>query len=75
MFILFKQLEIGDKFHDGIYPCSGINKGKSMYSIYEKIDKSHAKCINQIGWGNTREVGKIKNFYANNKIWKVTDEI
>lgn len=67
----FTQLQIGEKFHDGIFPCSGINKGKSMYSIYEKIDKSHAKCIDQIDYDNIRAVGSIKVFSANNQTWEV----
>lgn len=69
----FTQLQIGEKFHDGVFPCSGINKGKSVYSIYEKIDKSHAKCIDQINYGNTRQVGCIKTFYANNQIWIIEE--
>ncbi len=67
----FTLLQIGEKFHDGKSTGAGINKGIISYCVYEKIDKSHAKCINQIGFGNTRAVGGIKTFSANSKTWEV----
>jgi hypothetical protein len=71
MKIYFKDLVNGEKFHDGKSRGSGINKDIMMWMEFEKISKSQAKCINQIGYDNNRWEGKIKDFAPFAWVWKI----
>jgi len=71
MRIYFKDLKNGEKFHDGKGHGAGINKDVIMWMEFEKISKSQARCINQIGYGNNYWEGKIKNFAPFAFIWKI----
>ena len=72
---LFKDLKIGDKFHDGKSKGMGINLNVIKWIEYQKIDKSHAKVINQIGYGNSRMINTIKTFSPYSIIFNLEDTI
>lgn len=65
----FKNILIGKEFHTGKLPSSyPYNiKEPEMFEVWKKIDLSHAKCIDQFGYGNRRSIGSI-NTFAPNKI-------
>lgn len=70
--MVFGNINIGVTFHAGKSYNLGAMKtayGLEQYLIWEKIDKSKAKCVNQIGYGNTRQVGDIKLFSYFKKIF------
>ncbi|MFA7157540.1 MAG: hypothetical protein WC123_07650 [Bacilli bacterium] len=66
---LFKDLAIGETFHDGKSFGAGANKHIQMWMEYKKISKSQAECINQIGYGNTRGIGGKYPFAPFKTIW------
>lgn len=49
----FHTLPIGAKFQD---------RPDTQHCVFEKTEKSKAKCIGQEGFGNTRQIGNIKPF-------------
>jgi hypothetical protein len=67
----FMNLEIGDKFHTGKSQGMGANSNVTRWIEFEKISKSKAKIINQVGFGNTRMVGTIQPFTAYSSVWKI----
>jgi hypothetical protein len=63
--IVFGKLEIGDNFHNSVSKNAGIHSNTYQWQEFSKISKSKAKCVNQIGYGNTRAVGNIYTFAYN----------
>ena len=59
----FHALPIGARFIDGVCRFSGYNAGTFGWHVWEKVDKSHAVCREQWGYGNTRFVG-VRNPFA-----------
>lgn len=73
MILLFQDLKIGDKFHTGKSTGSGFNKNIVSWMEFEKIDKSHARVIRQVNYGNTRLENTIQPFSANSNVWSIID--
>jgi hypothetical protein len=67
----FMNLAIGEKFHAGKSQGMGVNSNVTRWMEFEKVSKSKAKVINQVGYGNTRMVGTIQPFAANSPVWKL----
>ena len=38
--------------------------------VFEKVSKSQAKCVNQIGYENYRAVGALYSFGVNSQTWE-----
>lgn len=71
--LTFTQLNVGDHFR-----TSRITKPHGegwMWCEYEKISRSGAICTAQHGYGNTRQVGGLKNFSPNSIIFKLEEEV
>ena len=58
----FKDLIIGQQFHIGMSHGIGFNKDVIHKTIYEKVDKSHAKVIKS-DWA-PRQLNNIDQFSA-----------
>ena len=67
----FGKLSVGDKFHTGKSNGAGIKRDQIMWQEYQKVDKSHAVCTGQFGYGNTRQVGSKFSFGANKPVFKI----
>lgn len=68
---LFKDLQLGDKFHNGKSYGMGANSNILKWLEFEKISKSQAKVINQVNYSNTRLVGTIQSFGANCSVFDI----
>ena len=68
----FYELLIGDTFHTGKSYGSGLQSKIQYYMVYRKISKSEGICIEQVGYGNTRQVGDKKQFSAQKTVYPVT---
>jgi hypothetical protein len=60
--VSFKDIPIGSEFDDGVTEATGIRQGTPMWQTYRKVDKLHAVCTGQFGYGNTRLVGTERTF-------------
>lgn len=58
----FCNLKIGDKFHTGKAKGLGAQSGVTYWLEYQKTSPTKAVCINQVGYGNTRQIGLFKSF-------------
>ena len=67
----FKDLSMGAKFHTGKSFGSGANSNVEYWLEFEKNSKSTAICVNQIGFGNTRKIGKNQKFSSNDSVWEI----
>lgn len=67
----FHDLKIGDIFHVGKFD----NRGEMQYHVYRKMDKSHAICIEQHGYGNQRAVGHTNPFHAVSRVWLIVEGV
>lgn len=61
---LFKDLTIGETFHDGRGFGSGIHSKTQQWVEFKKTNKSEAIIEKLIGWGNQRGLGNLKRFSA-----------
>ena len=69
MKILFKDLKIGERFHDGISSGSGIHSDDKMWMEYEKTSPSKGLVIRQNGYGNSRLEGTTTSFAPFKNVW------
>ena len=71
MHITFSDIAIGSIFHTGKTRGIGNRAEVEMYIKLQKIDKSTARVIEQIGFNNKRQVGDIRKFSAQTRVFYV----
>lgn len=68
--ICFKDVPVGDIFHNGISNNAGIHSDVKMYMVYRKVSKIQAICIKQIGYFNTRAINNYYSFSPYSIVYK-----
>ena len=66
---LFKEVQIGEKFHTGKSQGAGIHSNIQMWFEYEKVSTSQAKVIATPGYFNTRHIGHVEKIAAFKNVW------
>jgi hypothetical protein len=75
MRVLFKDLAIGQVFHNGKSKGAGANSHLIYWEEFEKTSKSTATCVAQINFGANRNVGEVKRFSANNTVYLINKDL